>query len=46
MWSCVLQYIVPHLIVPHSASWFNLTFIFLNPFHCCGHVLLSLWKGR
>ena len=35
-----------HLIVPHSASWFNLTFIFLNPFHWCGYVHLSLWKGR
>ena len=52
MWSCVLQYMrriepmVPHLIVPHSASWYNLTFIFLNPFHRCGYVHLSLWKGR
>ena len=37
---------MPHLIVPHWASWFNLTFIFLNPFHRCAYVHLSLWKGR
>ena len=37
---------MPHLIVRHSASWFNLTFIFLNLFNWCGYVHLSLLKGR
>ena len=37
---------MPHLIVPHSVLWFNLTFIFLNPFHRCAYVHLSMWKGR